>query len=211
MNESKDSTQRQILELLRKSDGGLTTDALCKALQVTTMAVHRQLAILNSQGLVTAQLVRLPRGRPTHVYRLTDAADQFFPKTYAKMLLELLEDLNVTDGFIKLREIFERRSRRFVENHREKLAGKDFPAKVKTVCNILDQYGYEPEVQPVSEMEIHLKLFNCPIAQVAKNFPDTCSCEQSYLTELLEAKVTRDHHLLAEQNYCSYIIQHTAK
>lgn len=207
MIENKASTQQQIRNLLRKSENGLTTEELCKALQVTTMAVHRPLTVLQSQGLVTSELARRGRGRPTNVYKLTEAADQLFPKNYVRLLLDFLADLSVTEGLGKLQKLFERQSKRFVEDHRREMEGKDLSAKVEAVCGILDQQGYEAEAKPVDGKEFVLKLYNCPISQVAKHYPEACTCEQSNLTELLQAEVTRDHHRLAEQSYCSYIIR----
>ncbi len=48
---------------------------------------------------------------------------------------------------------------------------------------------------------------NCAVAQVAKRFPETSIFEQGFLAELLLAKVTRRHHILQKDNFCSYLVE----
>ena len=48
---------------------------------------------------------------------------------------------------------------------------------------------------------------NCPVAQVAKKFPHVCIYEEEFLSELLQAKVTRRHHLLQKDHFCSYLVE----
>ena len=52
-----------------------------------------------------------------------------------------------------------------------------------------------------------IKEMNCAVAQVAKSFPETCIFEEGFLAELLLAKVTRRHHILQNDQYCSYLCE----
>ena len=52
-----------------------------------------------------------------------------------------------------------------------------------------------------------IKEMNCAVAQVAKSFPETCIFEEGFLAELLLAKVTRRHHILQNDQYCSYLVE----
>lgn len=206
MREANGSTRRRILHLLRKSEGGLTVSQLCQALQVTPMAVHRHLALLEARGLVASEAARQGRGRPVSIYKLTEAAGELFPKKYAQLLLELLDDLKAAGGMRKVRRFFERRAKRLAEAHRSSEREKDLPARVESVSALLNEQGYMSEWEQAGDAKFVIKLFNCPVERVARQYPDMCFYEQCFLKGLLGAKVTRDHHILAGQNYCSYLV-----
>lgn len=202
-----DSPRTQILHLLKKSEEGLTTEEIRKALNVTTMAVSRQLALLEGQGLIRSQLIRKPRGRPVHVFFLTDSAESYFPRTYAQLLLDLLQEVKAHGGASRVRRLLDQRFRRMVDIYREKISKKDFNGRIQDATKILEENGYLSEARQMNAKKWELKLYNCPISKVAKEYPHVCGCEQTSLGSLLEAKVTRDHHILSGQNYCSYVIE----
>lgn len=207
MKEISDAS-RQILYLLKKSESGLTIEALCKSLKVTPMAVHRPMAALMDQGLVDSQLLRQPRrGRPLRVFKLTDSAEEFFPKNYGSLLMEFLEDLGAKEGSARIRKFFEARFRRSANSNREKMKGKDLAGRVQALCQVLNQNDYMVESEQVGNHKFVIRLLNCPISKVAREYPQACSCEKQYLSDLLQAKVERDHHILKGQTYCSYIIR----
>src|SRR3990170_2095514 len=102
-----EGTRKVIINLLKRSEAGLTVPELCQALKVTPMALRRHLAVLERDGLVQTDLKRQPLGRPAYVYFLTGRAEAFFPKNYAPLVLELLSDLVVLDGEEKLDLLFQ--------------------------------------------------------------------------------------------------------
>jgi predicted ArsR family transcriptional regulator len=201
------SPRTQILFLLRKSERGLSTEELCRALQVTPMAVHRQLKRLLQEGLVKSETLRQTRGRPLHIYKLTEATDPLFPKSYSQLLLELLTELKVKQGAARVRELFESRFKKFVARHKETVSKRTASDTVVACCDVLNENSYMAESNTVSGDKFVIKLHNCPIYQVARQFPEICGCEQASLGELLEAKVTRDRHILQGHNYCSYLVE----
>lgn len=204
----QDTSYHPILFLLKRSESGMTADELSKELKVTLMAVHRPLASLEDQGLVRAELLRKPqRGRPVRMYRLTEKAEEVFPKSYSRILLDFLEDLGNKDGISKIRKLFEARFRKSIRNNRNRLKGKDLPKRVKVVSSILREGKYMPEHEKLESGKYMLRLMNCPISQVAREYPDACSCEQHFLSELLQAKVQREHHILNGNNFCSYVVR----
>jgi predicted ArsR family transcriptional regulator len=202
-----ESPRTQILYLLRKSEKGLSTEELCALLKVTPMAVHRQLKRLEEQGFVTSELVRQSRGRPLHVYKLTEATEGIFPNDYMQLLLELLGELKQKDGTGRLRKLFQSRFKKFVSVHKDRIEQNDLPDTVTALCNVLNENGYMADVKAGEDGAYVLKLHNCPISKVARQFPEVCSCEQSSLTELMQANVKRDQHILRGHNYCSYRIE----
>lgn len=206
-NDRSDSPRTQILYLLRKSERGMSTDELCSELKVTPMAVHRQLKKLLEEGLVTSETLRQNRGRPIHIYKLTEATDHIFPKSYSQLLLELLTELKLKQGVARVRELFESRFKKFVSANKDKVSKQNLSDTVVAACNVLTENGYMAEPQLATNGKFVIKLHNCPIYKVARQFPETCGCEQASLSELLKAKVTRDRHILQGHNYCSYLVE----
>ena len=207
MKEINDAS-KQILYLLKKSETRLTIDDLCKSLHVTPMAVHRPLAALMDQGLVLSELLRqAKRGRPLRVYKLTDNAEEYFPKNYGRLLMEFLEDLGAREGSGRIRKFFEGRFRRSANSNRDKMKGKDLAGRVASLCQILNQSDYMVESEQIGNNRFVIRLLNCPISKVAREYPQACSCEKQYLSDLLHAKVERDHHIINGQTYCSYIVR----
>jgi predicted ArsR family transcriptional regulator len=199
---------RKILYLLRNSENGLTIEELCESLNVTPMAVHRPLTLLTDQGLVTFEQLRSSeKGRPARIYKISEAADELFPKNYGYFAVQLLEQLRDNEGISRIRRLFEGTFRKSAEKIRGLMKGKDLPSRVRIMSQVLNENNYMAEQKQLSNGKFMIKMLNCPISKVAKEFPQACSCEQHFLSEVLQAKVRRDHHILNGQNYCSYIIQ----
>jgi DeoR family transcriptional regulator, suf operon transcriptional repressor len=130
-----------------------------------------------------------------------------FFQNYGYFAVQLLEQLRDSEGVSGIRRLFEGIFKKSAEKIREKLKGKDLPSRIKTMSQVLKENNYMAEQKQLSNGKFVIKILNCPISKVAKEFPQVCSCEQRYLSELLQAKVERDHHILNGHNYCSYLIQ----
>ena len=121
--------------------------------------------------------------------------------------MEFLQDLGAREGSTRIRKFFETRFRKSASSNREKMKGKDLSTRVQALSQILNQNNYMTESEQIGPNKYVIRLLNCPISQVAKKYPQACSCEQHYLSDLLQAKVERDHHIVNGQTYCSYIIR----
>jgi predicted ArsR family transcriptional regulator len=202
MKNISESAQR-ILHCLRKCEEGMSIEQLSDCLEVTPMAVHRPLMSLKELGFVESTLQReKKRGRPIRIFRLTEHADELSPKNYGSFILQLLDQLRPR----KIQDLFESCFRTSYKKTREQMKGKDLPQRVESLAHMLSENNYMAEHQQVGKDQFVIKLLNCPLSKVAKEYPLTCSCEKSYLSNLLQAKVQRDHHILSGQNYCSYIV-----
>src|ERR1044071_5091303 len=123
MKNISEAAQR-ILHCLRKCEQGMSIEELCGCLGVTPMAVHRPLLSLKELGFVESTLQRAKkRGRPIRIFRLTDHADDLFPKNYGSFLLQLLDQL----GSKKIQSLFESCFRVSFKKNREQMKGKDLP------------------------------------------------------------------------------------
>src|SRR5689334_14297464 len=92
-SEAKRSRDR-ILELLLRSDEPLGVQALSAALGVSRNAAHQQVMSLEREGLIERASAIRTKGRPSQGYRLSAAGKATFPRQYALLSKQLLEELS---------------------------------------------------------------------------------------------------------------------
>ncbi len=200
-----DNTQRQIILNLRRN-GPLSVAQLSRLLKITEMAVRRHLSVLEREGLINADIHRLPMGRPTRAYRLTESADEFFPKSYCQLALDILADLTVVNGRSRVDAFFADRSRRLAETYRLHLAGKSLEEQLKQMANLRDKEGFLPTFSPLASGGFRFSEHNCPFTKVAQDFPEACAQELNLFRLLFGGRVSRETCLATGGSACSYII-----
>src|SRR5579864_6216877 len=129
------ATRRTILTAV-KTRGDARAEELANDLGVTVSAMRQHLSSLASDGLVEHQQVRDGRGRPHHLYHLTERADALFPRAYADITNELLAYVDDADHEL-LEKIFRRRRDRRIKQANARLAGKGFDERVVELARIL--------------------------------------------------------------------------
>jgi predicted ArsR family transcriptional regulator len=204
MDKGLTSARRQILEILKRHNG-MTADELSKIIGTSAVAIRQHLTTLEAEGLVSLHLERRPVGRPVHVFRLTEAADELFPKSYHQLTKDILEDIRQTEGDEAIKRIFENRRKKIAAEMKPAVTGKDLEGRVTAVAQLLNERGYMTDLQP-SNGGFVLTVHNCVISKVAKEFPQACEEELALFADLLDANVTRTCHMHSGSGYCQYFI-----
>jgi len=209
MNAANDEagTRHQIVVLLR-TEHGMRAGDLAARIGITEMAIRRHLSALERDGLAYGRTVRQPLGRPANMYYLTEDADQLFPKSYGILALDLLTDINYLDGEEKIAELLGVRERRLVETYRARMEGKPLKERVAELSEIQNNKGYMTKWSVEGDQQFSLVEYNCPIAQVSKQFPQVCASELSMFQKLLNgSEVVRTECLANGGKCCSYDIR----
>ncbi|EXX89442.1 transcriptional regulator [Paenibacillus darwinianus] len=208
------STRQAVLKLL-KTKGPGTVGELSRRLGLTEMAVRRHLNALEQDGYVTPRVIRQGMGRPAYVYELTEYAEQFFPKNYHVLALDLLEELEQSEEAADMvHRLFEGRKRRLLERYASRMEGKPLAGRVEELAAIQNAGGYMVEVENNEAASLTdggqpvymLHEYNCPIVQVASRYQQACSCELALFEDLLGAAVERTECLAKGGGKCSYRI-----
>jgi predicted ArsR family transcriptional regulator len=207
MSKNQEFSTRQIILTLIKTKGSQSVNELAKQLGITEMAVRRHLNTLERDGLTQSTLVRQAMGRPTHVYTLTDSADELFPKNYHKLTLDLLEELSAEDGSETVSKLFEGRKRKLLRQYEGQMQGKDLQERVSILAKIQNDGGYMVEYQQDDEGNYVFNEYNCPIAQVANQYNQACQCELALFEALLDTNVERTECLAKDGSKCTYMIE----
>ena len=198
-------TRRQLLEVLKRR-GEARAEELAEALDVTVSAARQHLAALQAAGLVAHREVKGAPGRPKHVYHLTPATEELFPKAYDEFAAELVEFVG-DEAPDLLPRLFAQRHASRLAQVRGRLEGKSFDARVREVAAILDEDGYLTAVEQLDDGSYVLQEHNCAILGVAQLTQMPCVAEIDFLREALpDASVERVAHMLGGQHRCAYRI-----
>lgn len=204
MNCEMSETRMRILQLL-KMRCSMTVSQLTDALHISAMGVRQHLAILEDEGLVHYQSEKQERGRPHHLYMLTDEANSLFPTTYANFAVGLMQEVAKFNGPGFINKVFRSRMKSQLETYQQRLSGKTLSERVKELANIRDEEGYMARFDEDGSDYV-LVEHNCPIAAIAREYPHVCEIELALFRQSLGAKVYREEHLMQGHHRCCYRI-----
>lgn len=206
-----ENPSREKILLLLKRKGTLSIEELSRELNITSMGIRQHLLSLERKGLIEYIIKRQGIGRPAFLYKLTERADDLFPKAYDEFIVNLLKDIEKHDGRDKIEEIFRWRKARFLKDARESLAGKKtIHDKVYGLRDLLESEGYFAGLSD-SDSHYNLSLFNCPIPKVAAGFDEACRYDLQMFRDLLGKDVSRTECMANGNPSCSYVIPKAAQ
>lgn len=210
MSKDQDSSTRKVLLTLMKTRGPLAVSEMAKQLGITEMAVRRHLNTLERDGLIEAKISRQAMGRPSHLYSLTVAADDLFPKNYHMLTLDLLEELQAEAGSEQVSRLFEGRKQKMLDKYAARMTGKTLEDRVAELAEIQNASGYMASWEKNENGNYTLNEYNCPITQVANQYEEACKCELKLFEKLLNTQVERTECMTKGGCKCSYQIKNKA-
>jgi predicted ArsR family transcriptional regulator len=208
MNENNPTTRKQIMTMLRKK-GPLSAHNIAKVLGITDIAVRRHLNTLERDHIIRAETVRQAMGRPLFVYSLTEYAEDLFPKNYADITLEFLNDVQDLQGPEAIDTLFERREGRLEQRYRERMgASQPLEKLVGELADIQEERGYMAEWEKDEANGRYLLTeHNCPIHSIAHNYVQACNSELSLFRKVLSADVEQLECKAKGGQRCVYAIR----
>lgn len=188
-------TRDRVLGLLH--DGGPTTArSLADTLGVVPAAVRRHLDALLAEGRVVEheqpQRADRGRGRPARYFTLTDLGRQGFPHTYDDLATRALRHLS-SHGGEQAVERFAAEQVAELEEHCQQAmadAGDDPVARAGALAQALSQEGYAASASAISAGG-QVCQHHCPVAHVAREFPQLCEAETAAISRLVGSHVQR--------------------
>lgn len=199
------STKEQILSLL-KLNGSMTILELANELEITEMAVRRHIQTLERDKLIRSDIKKQTMGRPSKVYQLAEQGENFFPKKYKEFSLELLQGLKDAGQEQLLRNILIQNREKHFQQYKLDHEGKTFIDKLNSLKKIQEQEGYMPKLEN-HDGTVHLKELNCPLVEIAKEFPLICHTEREFIENFLGAELTLITSMVKGHSCCHYTMQ----
>jgi predicted ArsR family transcriptional regulator len=197
------ASREGIINLLR-ARGGVHADELASSLGVSKQCVRKHLEVLERDGYVEHEQERGDRGRPAHVYRLTAKADQLFPKRYDLFARAVLQQVGAVWGARGLNTVFCGCANEMIGRLRPRLKNLGFDARVRRLAELLDEEGYEAEVEKRADGSYLLTEWNCPMTEVARDYRQLCERELEVYRELLGTEVFRESRIVGGASRCVY-------
>jgi predicted ArsR family transcriptional regulator len=200
-------SQQQILQRL-KTRGPQSVKILSNQLDMTTMGVRQHLAELARRELVEqTSEARQTRGRPVHLWKLTQQGHARFPDGHSQVTLELIDVIREDLGDDGLDRLIAGRSHRLQQRYQSALeaAGPDLQQRLETLAQLRSEEGYMAEVRLVPDGWLLIEN-HCPICAAAERCQQFCRTELEMFQQLLAgaATVNRVDHLLAGARRCAY-------
>ena len=196
------NSRRQILEVIKKQ-GKATLEDLATALGLSSMTVRQHLAILEREGYVVPSQERRPLGRPRYVFSLSLHGEDQFPKSYALLAEQLLQEIVQQDGEARVAQLFEGIAQRLAAAQRPRLADLPLPKQLSLITQLMNDEGQLAEWVE-TETSYTLLAYNCPYLRVAHTHDQLCNFHHRLLNLLLDAPVYRGHCLMEDSPFCSY-------
>ncbi|MBI2845510.1 MAG: winged helix-turn-helix transcriptional regulator [Chloroflexi bacterium] len=205
--DSLQRTRRGILETL-KSTGKATVEELAEAVGLSPITIRHHLNVLLERGLISTEKRRGGPGRPRYLYRLTQAAEELFPKTYHLLADRLLEEMVQISDRKTVAQALRGAAQRLMGDAPQKLAGLPIEKRMEALSDLLDKEGFWArwaEGQRQGEYLLHEQ--ECPYYYVASRHPVVCSLDLAIIREMSGGQVRRGEYRLQGDTVCSYHIQ----
>ena len=205
-------TRRALIERLKRA-GPQDARELAAHLGITAMAVRQHLYALEAEAIVAALEEPRPVGRPVKLWRLTAAAEPFFPDGHAELTLGLLDAMTAAFGARGLDKLLAARGQAQLAAYRARIGPqRSLKGRVQALAQIRSEEGYMAEVRAAGRGAYLLIENHCPICAAAQACRGLCRGELELFGAALGpgVEVERLDHLLSGARRCSYRVRRTA-
>ena len=202
-------TRRKVLELL-KQEGPQDAQSLARAIRVSAMAVRQHLYALQQQKLVDFTEEPRPKGRPAKLWRLTAAAERYFPDAHAELAVGLVSAMSQTFGAAGLEKLVGARTRQQIEDYHRRIPKRaSLERKLNALAAIRSDEGYMAEVLTDGDGRFLLVENHCPICAAATACNGLCSAELQVFQAVLGERIhiERTEHILNGARRCAYRVE----
>lgn len=201
-------TRRALLDHL-KQHGPADTKTLADEFGLTRMAVRLHLYELRDEKLIDAVDEPRPVGRPAKLWRLTKAADKFFPDGHADLVVSLIQVMNQTAGPKGMERLLSARAEQQANEYLAAIPKRaSLKRRVQALAELRTQEGYMAEAFPQKGGGWLLVENHCPICSAAATCQGLCAMELDVFQRVLGENTTieRTEHIQAGARRCAYRI-----
>lgn len=208
--QSDHKTRNQILDLIVEK-GPITSITLAQILCLTSAAIRRHITALENLGMIEKHeplgSVKQGRGRPSRYYVATENAREQMPKEYSNLANRALDYLVKVAGPDAISGFAIARSRELERRYAPivNAAGNDPVLRAHALADALNEDGYAATVRQVGDGSFAIQLCqgNCPVQEVAGQFPQLCEAEAMAFSKLLDVNVQRLATLASGDHVCT--------
>lgn len=198
------TTQQALLRELLRHKQGLTIDALAEKYGISRNGIRQHLLALERDGLVTRGEALPSGGRPEHVYVLTKAGIEKFPRQYAWMSELLLQAMREDAGDEKMEQRLEAMGGNIGASFRPRLRGiPGSPSQLAALAEAMVDLGYDAETA-TEEGQTIVRAHNCVFHQLAQQHPQVCKFDTALLSAATGCSVEQSACMRNGDNACCF-------
>src|SRR4051794_14694244 len=192
----------RILDLLLTSEEPMPVQALGAALGISRNAAHQQVTALEREGLIERASAIRTKGRPSQGFRLSAAGRATFPRQYALLARQLLEELSRHLGPDELRRAMGRIGASLADGLGSGI-GVDPDERIPLIAGLMRELGYESKAvdgPDGPEIEAH----NCVFHDLAMADSAICEVDLSLLRSLTGKAVEHRRCMARGERSCRF-------
>lgn len=184
------SARLRILNELKRTSCGLPVAELASRLGMSYMGVKDLCVDMEERGLLDTWRNPVKLGRPQMLYRLTEKAQEFYPKASNALTIEILEAAQKLYGPAAPEKMLLVSFQRKAERLQSLLKGDDLAAKAESLARIRDEEGCLVDFS-VEKTAYVITEHHSPVRDLLDAFPILAKLETEMFQRLLRAPVTR--------------------
>ena len=182
---------------------------LATQVEVTPTAIRQRLMRLMAQGLVEREAIRNGRGRPKHLYRLTDKGLRLTGSNFADLALALWREIGLTGSEEFQRGMIRRIARALASGYADQVQGNTVEERMRSLRELLAQRRILVSVKDFAH-QLVMTAHACPYPNLAEQDRRVCAMEELLFSELLGQKVELTRCRLDGEGDCCFQADQTS-
>ncbi len=185
------TSDADLMDLLRVNRS-LGVAELAREMEVTPTAVRQRLIRLMAQGLIQRESIRAGRGRPKHLYALTDKGLRLTGSNFTDLALALWREIGVTGQEGVPVDVVRRVAEALAAGYAGQITGNTTAERMRSLSELLAQRRIPISVKDLAR-EVVMTAHACPYPNLAEQDRSICAMEEMLFSSLLghEVELTR--------------------
>ncbi len=187
MHPANEQSDAGLMDLLRES-GSRGVAELATAMNVTATAIRQRLVRLMADGLIEREVTKIPRGRPSHRYRLTEKGIRQSGSNFADLAIAMWQEIRqIKDPEVRA-GLLRRIAQTMAGAYSGKVSGESTRERMEAVQQLLAERKVPFAVDTSGKLPV-LTALACPYPDLAEQDRGICAVEKILFTELLGTPV----------------------
>lgn len=183
MSKIVSNNELQLIQLLLEN-GPCSIVQLEGYLGITATAVRQRLNRLTATGMVDRKSESEGRGRPSHVYQVTEEGRRATGNNMADFADALWQEVQAIPDEKLRRSIIEGASKRLAASYISQIDGESLEQKLTSVASLFGERNIPVSVEQNKQGLPILKILACPYPDLANHSHDVCEMERQLFSEV---------------------------
>lgn len=192
--------RERLMHLLLRMESAMSVQQLAGRLGISRNAAHQHVVALERDGLIARAEIVPTKGRPSQGYRLSEAGKAHFPRQYALLSRELVEELTERLGPVALKESMAAIGARLAERISD---GRLF--SLAEIDTVMRELGYESRQSGSDALEQEIVAHNCVFHDVALREHSVCALDLALLGKLSGRAVEHKRCMARGDASCRFV------